>query len=160
MFVLLVLCIVVLPVLLTLLQKRGAQSQALGKWCSFNHKWGIGSKIDCSSFSTLCAIVFDNSVLACNGFRTWQTYLRPFVHFVIYISLGSQNRPCHTPYISIYCNCNCNVCNFTTVLPKIHCTGRKAAAVHYSPFFAEFLIWWWWAPFGNSAMHTLPGLVH
>ena len=31
MFVLLVLCIVVLPVLLTLLQKRGAQSQALGK---------------------------------------------------------------------------------------------------------------------------------
>ena len=51
----------------------------------------------CSSFSTLCAIVFDNSVLACNGFRTWQTYLRPFVHFVIYISLGSQNRPCHTP---------------------------------------------------------------
>ena len=109
----------------------------------------------CSLFSTLCAIVFDNSVFTCNGFRTRQTYLRPFVHFVIYISLGSQNRPCHTPYISMYCNCNCNVCNFTTVLPKIHCTGRKAAAVNYSPFFAEFLIRWWWAPFGATRQCTL-----
>ena len=34
-------------------------------------------------------------------------------------------------------------------------TGRKAAAVHYSPFFAEFLIWCWWAPFGATRQCTL-----
>ena len=34
-------------------------------------------------------------------------------------------------------------------------TGRKTAAVHYSPFFAEFLIWWWWAPFGATRQCTL-----